>query len=265
MEARDYRHLDLLTEFARDFVAGYYQVTKTGSVVSGSTTEAQQDALRKQMITSRQRYSAGTVPHAVVLQNVLNFLRDQGETGFADFARRELMNIADYGVQDVVMNYILANSASGDEDLVAQYIARRLPSLSVGDKLSAAELEALEIPQLGFARDAEHVFSEVPASPWCFHRSTPLCLVLDGRKVLGSAQRRSRGWILHHGSLVIEPHPWVDGLGALSDRLPQVDLGAIEDRMANALARALDLELILDDPRDEELELATRLSRERFA
>ncbi len=52
-------------------------------------------------------------------------------------------------------------------------------------------------------RGASHVLSDIEQSPMCFHRSTDLDLVWDGAKGIGSAQRRSGGRVLHHGSIKI--------------------------------------------------------------
>jgi lipoate-protein ligase A len=53
----------------------------------------------------------------------------------------------------------------------------------------------------------------------CFHRQTPLDLVVRGRKLLGSAQRRTRGFVLQHGSLILRAHPLQPGTAALDDLL----------------------------------------------
>ncbi|MGE4158799.1 MAG: biotin/lipoate A/B protein ligase family protein [Planctomycetota bacterium] len=51
-------------------------------------------------------------------------------------------------------------------------------------------------------------------SPWCFTKGDPLDLVLsDGRKILGSAQRRSQGRVLLHGSLPLRGQPLMGGTG----------------------------------------------------
>ncbi|MBL8898691.1 MAG: lipoate--protein ligase family protein [Planctomycetes bacterium] len=97
------------------------------------------------------------------------------------------------------------------------------------ERVHRAILECLSIPGLRFVRDEPALCSDRAGSPWCFERATELCLALDGRKVLGSAQRRSRGWTLHHGSLALP-----------EDCLAPPEL---EARLARALAQALDCEL----------------------
>jgi lipoate-protein ligase A len=48
------------------------------------------------------------------------------------------------------------------------------------------------------------MLSDRPGSAWCFEDSSPLDLAMQGRKLLGSAARRRAGWVLFHGSLVLE-------------------------------------------------------------
>jgi lipoate-protein ligase A len=63
--------------------------------------------------------------------------------------------------------------------------------------------------------------SDRTGSAWCFEDSSPLDLALEGRKLLGSAARRREGWILFHGSLVLErprENPGIAALGREPDR-----------------------------------------------
>lgn len=74
--------------------------------------------------------------------------------------------------------------------------------------------------------------SDLHGSAWCFEDSSPLDLALRGRKLLGSAARRREGWILFHGSLILEKpreNPGIAALGREPDR----------DALAAALGRAL--------------------------
>ncbi len=57
--------------------------------------------------------------------------------------------------------------------------------------------------------------SEQSGTGMCFHRSSALDLVWDGRKGLGSAQRRRAGRVLHHGSLKLSPTDLDTGVAAI--------------------------------------------------
>jgi lipoate-protein ligase A len=77
---------------------------------------------------------------------------------------------------------------------------------------------------------AEPVGSRAEQSFLCFARATELDLVADGRKIVGSAQRRRPGRILQHGSILLEDHPWQPGtasVAAISGRRPAPALFAL--------------------------------------
>ncbi|MGB0954196.1 MAG: lipoate--protein ligase family protein [Planctomycetota bacterium] len=80
--------------------------------------------------------------------------------------------------------------------------------------------------------------SDAKGSAWCFEDSSPLDLTLGSRKLLGSAARRKDGWILFHGSLVLEKpveNPDIAQLGFEPDR------DALAAAMGKALGYAFDL------------------------
>ena len=81
-------------------------------------------------------------------------------------------------------------------------------------------------------RGNDRLSSDVRGSAWCFEDSSSLDLVLDGRKLLGSAARRSRGWTLFHGSLVIFPPDETQNIAGLGV-FPDID--GFSQRLGNAL------------------------------
>lgn len=83
---------------------------------------------------------------------------------------------------------------------------------------SYARVHAVLIDALlaaGFARNAAPSLaakrgglrSDVAGTGMCFHASTPLDVVWGARKGIGSAQRRTGGRVLHHGSIKLGPSP----------------------------------------------------------
>jgi len=56
-------------------------------------------------------------------------------------------------------------------------------------------------------RGESRLASERAATGMCFHESTALDLVWNDRKGVGSAQRRKRGRVLHHGSIKLGSSP----------------------------------------------------------
>ena len=57
-------------------------------------------------------------------------------------------------------------------------------------------------------RGARTLDSDIPGTGMCFHHSTSLDLAWGGRKGVGSAQRRSKGRVLHHGSIKLWTSPF---------------------------------------------------------
>ncbi len=59
------------------------------------------------------------------------------------------------------------------------------------------------LAELGVSAVARGEDSEGPDPVLCFHRVTSLDLVAEGRKLVGSAQRRAHGRVLQHGSIIL--------------------------------------------------------------
>jgi len=106
-------------------------------------------------------------------------------------------------------------------------------------------------------RDATLV-SDRPGSAWCFEDSSPLDLVLGGRKLLGSAARRRDGWILFHGSLVLAAPAETPGIAALAAEPDR-------DALADALGRALGYLFVPGTWSESELAAADVIRSERYA
>jgi len=97
--------------------------------------------------------------------------------------------------------------------------------------------------------------SDAGTSPMCFHRSTALDLAWDGRKGIGSAQRRSAGRVLHHGSIKIGSTPLEGPIATLGapgtrDEPAPSELAA---RVRRAFERGLDARFEVTPPTAAEL------------
>lgn len=93
-------------------------------------------------------------------------------------------------------------------------------------------------------RGSERLASDRPGTGMCFHASTPLDLVWDGRKGVGSAQRRKGARVLHHGSIKLEPTELDQGVAALRRYREGLTAAALARELGPALARVFDLELV---------------------
>lgn len=74
----------------------------------------------------------------------------------------------------------------------------------------------------------------------CFGRGDPRDVIVAGHKVLGSAQRRRRGAVMQHGSLLLEASPFAPEFPGVNDLANRCILG-IEDVQELAAAVALSL------------------------
>lgn len=106
-------------------------------------------------------------------------------------------------------------------------------------------------------RDAAHCFTDL----------TALDLVdAAGRKVVGSAQRRAGGRVLHHGSIPITAPGLTPGSGSVREAAGrEVGWDELADEVARGLAGALGLVLEPDHPREAERVRARALARGRYA
>ena len=100
----------------------------------------------------------------------------------------------------------------------------------------------------------------------CFDAHTRYDLMAEGRKFFGSAQRRSGGRFLLHGSLVLEPNPLARGAVSLRELLGRVVPRQEAELLVVAAAReVLGVALLAEFPTAEEWRLAGRLVLERYA
>jgi lipoate-protein ligase A len=121
----------------------------------------------------------------------------------------------------------------------------------------AAELSVQSSKDV-YIRHQRNLFSDKNGSSWCFEDSSPLDICLEQKKLLGSAARRQQGWILFHGSLVLQiptENPDVAELGF------EPDLHAVNSRLADAL----EIDFQAGDWDISEQTLAASIARQKYA
>lgn len=92
-------------------------------------------------------------------------------------------------------------------------------------------------------REAEPADSDREGTGMCFHASTPLDLVWNGRKGVGSAQRRRAQAILHHGSIKLAPSELETGVATVEDGGIGLDAPEFAPHLCAAFSRELEIEL----------------------
>ena len=73
----------------------------------------------------------------------------------------------------------------------------------------------------------------------CFQRSDARDILVSGQKVVGSAQRRRRGAVLQHGSLVLQHSPLVPEICGLDDICDAPDAADVRKAVASSCWRAI--------------------------
>lgn len=98
----------------------------------------------------------------------------------------------------------------------------------------------------------------------CFGRGDRNDLLLHGQKILGSAQRRRRGTILQHGSLILHRSAFAPQFAGLCDLHPTGNVDALSDELQHALADLFGEQILTSDLSAEEITLARLLASRSY-
>lgn len=107
-------------------------------------------------------------------------------------------------------------------------------------------------------RGAHALGSDRSATGMCFHASTPLDLAWDGKKGVGSAQRRSGGRVLHHGSIKLGASALEEGVARLRSHAPALEPAELAHAIQGEFERGLGCAFAAEEPSVEEREHAAR-------
>lgn len=105
----------------------------------------------------------------------------------------------------------------------------------------------------------------------CFGRGDERDLVYRGHKILGSAQRRRKGAIVQHGSLLLltseyAPHfPGLLNQAELTGLYQEEFLTQLAEQCSQAIAKAINLPLKSQNLTDEEFLLASHLEKDKYS
>ena len=86
----------------------------------------------------------------------------------------------------------------------------------------------------------------------CFHASTPLDLVWNGRKGVGSAQRRKNGHVLHHGSIKLGTTELEGDIGTLQSVREGIEPEHVARELVSSLSEAFEVEFETTVPDSDE-------------
>lgn len=98
--------------------------------------------------------------------------------------------------------------------------------------------------------------------PFCFMRHADFDIVVNGRKIGGSAQRRKNGRLLQHGSLILLPSGWDDGAGCIAEAAGrEIEPDELADAIARNFEGCFECDLIESAPTAAELTHAAELAK----
>jgi len=154
----------------------------------------------------------------------------------------------------------LTFSLALDADLLPKDVARSY------ELLHDAVVRALRDVGVACRRATTGRLSSRPGDRWCFEHPVRGDLLTDRGKLCGSAQRRARGRVLHHGSLVLRRPAHTPFVAAVEDQVApteQVRTG-LRAALVRELAAALSLRPSHGALEDAERAGADALERELF-
>ncbi|MDZ4772967.1 MAG: biotin/lipoate A/B protein ligase family protein [Planctomycetota bacterium] len=112
-------------------------------------------------------------------------------------------------------------------------------------------------------RGKRSLASDQNGTGMCFHHSTDLDIVWNDRKGVGSAQRRTQGRVLHHGSIKIGTSKLEGDIATLRASTQTIDVHALAEAVKASFAAAFGVTLEAGVP-DERERIAARELGKRY-
>jgi tetratricopeptide (TPR) repeat protein len=129
MKVKESRYPELMAEYTEYQLMAYSTATDADTSPDSSTPE-----------TNGQRVTEATTK---TVKSLLALLKKRKNSDFVHIARRELLNLTEPAIQDLVVEFVLASGQAADAELVRQYIQQRL--LSVGPTNGLTEEQQAEL------------------------------------------------------------------------------------------------------------------------
>ncbi len=117
-----------------------------------------------------------------------------------------------------------------------------------------------------------------PGNPSCFQSVSYGEITVDGRKIIGSAQKRYTNGFLQHGSVMLSFDPVklalatgetnyniFPDIGALRDFVPEISAGKLRQEFKKSFEKELQVRFITDNPSRYEKRLAESLIKDKYS
>lgn len=98
----------------------------------------------------------------------------------------------------------------------------------------------------------------------CFSRGDEMDVVIDDHKIIGSAQRRRKGAVLQHGSIVLQRSEFAPEFPGLFDFRSCSEPQKLSHQLAQSVANALGAPCLPTTPSDAVIETANRFYQDRY-
>jgi lipoate-protein ligase A len=143
---------------------------------------------------------------------------------------------------------LYAGTISQSYERVHELIARALADFGVSAAL----------------RGAQTLESDISGTGMCFHHSSAQDLIWNGRKGVGSAQRRKQGRVLHHGSIKIGSTPLEGAIATVRELARECTPELLAIQLRRRIEEGMQCKLIASVPDIVERDRA-RILGARFA
>jgi lipoate-protein ligase A len=186
----------------------------------------------------------------------LGYFQRFAEVPAAQEARSVVRRITGGGAIHHASELTFSLAASADHPLYAGPIGASYERIhrAIASALKELGVEAALRGDRALASDRE-------GTGMCFHDSTPLDLVWNDRKGVGSAQRRKHGRVLHHGSIKIGSSPLEGDIATLTAAAPTLTPESLLPRIRAAFERELGLAFETSVPDFDERQHARELEK----
>jgi len=160
----------------------------------------------------------------------------------------------------------LADNGPGPRETVYQSVHQIIRDTLARSSVMARPFHQFDQTVAGSKERAGGLRTKTDEAFLCFQRRTREDLICNGYKILGSAQRRVRGGILQHGSLLLSVSRWADVLPGIRE-LTNVDVNIqkFSTEIADCLGRELEIEFAPGVLTDAEIESSDRIQGTRYA
>lgn len=132
------------------------------------------------------------------------------------------------------------NSTKGHFEVLYDIVHNAVIQALARNSLQAAMVRDVQVDRMNLdAKEVEASCSCDPNAFLCFDRRAGNDVVIRGKKILGSAQRRHSRTVLQHGSILLGASQWTPHLLGIRDLLPSNSIAVVSDSIIDAIGEAI--------------------------